>query len=54
MTGLTVAYPHGVLALCSIDSNISLPTSRKYGSCVARYRYMALSINSVEQIDDNS
>ena len=26
---LTVAYPHGVLALCSIDSNISLPTSRK-------------------------
>lgn len=43
---LTVAYPHLVLQLWSIDSTISTPTSNRYGSFVALYKYITLSINS--------
>ena len=46
---LTVAYPHIVLVLCSIDSIMSTPISRRYGSLVARYKYIAASTSSVAE-----
>ena len=45
---LTVAYPQLVRAMCSIASTMSTPALRRNGSRVAWYRYMMLSISSVE------
>lgn len=46
---LTVANPHSTLLILSMDSTASLPSSRRVGSCVARYRYIALSISSAKK-----
>ncbi len=50
---LTVAYPQLVLHEYSIDSRMSTPTSIRYGSLVARYRYMVLSISSEIGINED-